>query len=192
MGQLVPPRVTAAVFGTAWNRWCTARRFQKRSCQINTCKLGCGGNAEDSIEHYSRCSIMKACHDKELGIRAAWLLPYWLGVQESCSQDVWLARGALGAYAANRCTNAARHAGGWHADTTRRAFQQALLEGAAGHKKLLQHLPAHDYAATRKRPRDLHLEKAAGASNGLCRPAARAKKAESEADEVVESAGDTI
>ena len=65
-----------------------------------------------------------------------------------------------------------------------------MLEGAAGHKKLLQHLPAHDYAATRKRPRDLHLEKAKSKVGNMSM--AKAKKAKNEADEVVESAGDTI
>ena len=154
IGRLVPPRVVAAVFGTAWNRWCTARRFQKRNSQLNMCKLGCGGNAEDSIEHYSRCRVLRSAHDTELGIRTSWLLPFWLGVQDGCLQDVWLARGALGAYSALRVTNAARQAGGWHPDTTRRAFQQAMLEGAAGHKKLAAHLPTFGAAAGSKRRRE--------------------------------------
>ena len=50
--KLVAPRVAAAVWGMAWNRWCTARRFQ--GCK--PCLLGCG-NGEDSIEHYIGCSI---------------------------------------------------------------------------------------------------------------------------------------
>jgi hypothetical protein len=62
-----------------------------------------------------------------------------------------------------------------------------LLEGAAGHKKLLQHLPAHDYAAAKKRPMDPHLEKAKSTVGNMSM--AKAKKAKNEADEVIESAG---
>ena len=47
----VPPRVCAAVFGTAWNRWVTARRFQNRNVRVNVCVLGCGADTNDSIEH---------------------------------------------------------------------------------------------------------------------------------------------
>lgn len=58
--KLVAPRVQAAVFSTLWNRWCTPRRFQRRGCQENQCLLGCGGMAEDSIEHYSFCKAVRA------------------------------------------------------------------------------------------------------------------------------------
>ncbi len=49
--NLVAPRVTAAYFSALWNRWTTARRFQQRHESHNICVLGCGGLAEDSIEH---------------------------------------------------------------------------------------------------------------------------------------------
>ena len=49
--SLVAPRVAVVLFGTLWNRWCTARRFQ----EDGTCIFGCPGEAQDSIEHYSRC-----------------------------------------------------------------------------------------------------------------------------------------
>ena len=45
------PRVAAAFIRTAFNGWCTARRFQQRA----VCLLGCQ-RGEDSIEHYSRCA----------------------------------------------------------------------------------------------------------------------------------------
>ena len=54
MENLVAPRVAAAVWGLAWNRWCTARRFQKK----DRCMLGCG-RGEDSAEHYMGCSIAR-------------------------------------------------------------------------------------------------------------------------------------
>ncbi|CAK0837112.1 unnamed protein product, partial [Prorocentrum cordatum] len=52
--RLVTPRVVAAVFSTGWNRWCTARRFKNTMGIHNFCQLGCGGQAQDSVEHYSR------------------------------------------------------------------------------------------------------------------------------------------
>ena len=54
LSKLVAPRVAAAVFGLAWNRWCTARRFQQRS----VCKLGCG-RGSDSAEHYCGCAVAR-------------------------------------------------------------------------------------------------------------------------------------
>ena len=54
IGKLVAPRVAAAVWGMAWNRWCTMRRFQRRS----HCQLGCEGH-EDSIEHYMGCRVAR-------------------------------------------------------------------------------------------------------------------------------------
>ena len=60
LGALVPPRIAAACFSTIWNRWVTARRFQRRGLPCNRCVLGCPGHAEDSIEHYSRCAVVWA------------------------------------------------------------------------------------------------------------------------------------
>ena len=49
LSDSVAPRVTAACF----------RRFQKRRRTQNFCVLGCGGGAEDSIEHYSRRQVVR-------------------------------------------------------------------------------------------------------------------------------------
>ena len=130
--KMIQPRVTAAVFGTAWNRWCTERRFQRRSSPCNFCKLGCGGAAEDSIEHYSRCKVLKECHATEFGIKSSWLFPQWIGVHDDCKSDGGLVCGAVGAYASYRTTNAARHAGGMSAEAAKRAFHQAITEAVAG------------------------------------------------------------
>ena len=51
--SLVSPRVAIVFFGTLWNRWCTARRFQEEGA----CIFGCPGEAQDSIEHYTRCPV---------------------------------------------------------------------------------------------------------------------------------------
>ena len=67
--SLVPPRVCGAVFSTLWNRWCTHRRYQQRHAPHNRCVLGCGGAAEDSIEHYCRCPVTKHALERRLNLR---------------------------------------------------------------------------------------------------------------------------
>ena len=54
MKSAVPPRVKAALVRTWFNGWCTGRRFQRQDC---SCIFGC--SAEDSIEHYSECRVVK-------------------------------------------------------------------------------------------------------------------------------------
>ena len=53
--HIVTPRVSAACWGTLWNRWTTARRFQQRQSAKNRCVFSCSPRAEDSIEHYAFC-----------------------------------------------------------------------------------------------------------------------------------------
>ena len=65
---LVSPRVQSACFSTIWNRWCTPRRFQRRGSEDNRCLLGCGGCAEDSIEHYARCRAVRRTADSYLAL----------------------------------------------------------------------------------------------------------------------------
>ena len=70
LSSLVAPRVWSAVFSTIWNRWTTARRFQRRNTSDNVCVLQCSPTAEDSTEHYSRCS-----HAQQLAVRCLRLDP---------------------------------------------------------------------------------------------------------------------
>ena len=130
---LAPPRVSAAVFSTAWNRWCTERRFQRRGGMGNVCRLGCGGRAEDSIEHYARCRTVRRFHASSLRIVDDWLLPRWLGTHDAQVSDDQLLLGALGAYAAYRTTNAARAEGALSEQEAFRALQQSLREAVGGH-----------------------------------------------------------
>ena len=67
--SLAAPRVASAVFSTLWNRWCTPRRFQRRHAKENVCLLGCGGLAEDSIEHYARCRCIIRVADDYFAVR---------------------------------------------------------------------------------------------------------------------------
>ena len=53
------PRVSAAFLSALFNRWPTARRFQNGSSVAKTCALGCGGGAEDSLEHYGCCAAVR-------------------------------------------------------------------------------------------------------------------------------------
>ena len=62
LGQLAPPRVQSAVFGAMWNRWTTARRFQR----ADACLLCGGGYTRDSIEHYSECNVVKQVYNRKL------------------------------------------------------------------------------------------------------------------------------
>ena len=135
LAGLVPPRVVAATFSTAWNRWCTARRFQKRDNACNHCCLGCGGTAEDSIEHYSRCRAVREFHTSFLNVHAEWLLPLWLGVSRGQEDDDMLACGAIGAFAVYTVTNAAGF-GTYHSTAeAKHALRQAAKEAVIGHAK---------------------------------------------------------
>jgi hypothetical protein len=139
LGHLVPPRVIAAVFSTAWNRWCTARRFQHRNRACNHCRLGCGGGAEDSIEHYSRCRAVREFHATVLNLQDDWLLPFWLGTHNSQGNDAdLLACGAIGAFAVYSVTNVARHGGSFSHAEAKHALGQAAKEATLGHGKALR------------------------------------------------------
>ena len=51
----LPPRVHSAYFRTIWNGWCSERRFQTH---VKGCRFECGGDAQDSIEHYAFCPVV--------------------------------------------------------------------------------------------------------------------------------------
>ena len=63
--RLVPPRVAAAVISTIWNRWATARRLQIEGPD-NKCVLGCSPTAEDSLEHYACCPLIRQAARRHL------------------------------------------------------------------------------------------------------------------------------
>ena len=62
LSRCAPPRIRAAVLSTMWNRWVTARRFQHSAI----CCLGCCVDAQDSIEHYSCCPVIRRVAASEL------------------------------------------------------------------------------------------------------------------------------
>ncbi len=133
LGQTVSPRVWAATHGCLWNRWATARRRQHTGSK---CMLGCEGG-EDSIEHYTRCSVVHlfASSRMQLRLRFARPLEYWILTtpdDEESIHPMWWEKMALVLYAVLRTTNAARLRGGVRRETAERALWQAAIEGAKG------------------------------------------------------------
>ena len=71
-----------------------------------------------------------------LNITDEWLLPRWLGVHDDQrNNERHLALGTLGAYAAYRATNTARHQGGFTPSDGERALQQSIREAVGGHAR---------------------------------------------------------
>jgi hypothetical protein len=129
VGKLSPPRVQAAVFGTLWNRWTTARRFQKTA----PCLL-CQEEASDSIEHYSCCRIVREVMarflrlDTEIycNLHSFLLIHPAIGTREQLSCI------SLLIYGVYKLTNSLRPTGASCSEPFE-ALRQAVKEGAKGH-----------------------------------------------------------
>ena len=133
LSSVAPPRVQAAVFSTIWNRWTTARRFQRTS----HCLL-CGCEGGDSIEHYSRCRVVRnTCHrvlNCDPNIFAA-LHSFVLATPLITTRNSLAIAGLL-VYATYTTVNALRHQGNNGAiceRTAHDAISQAIREGARSH-----------------------------------------------------------
>ena len=130
--RLVPPRVQCAVLSTLFNRWTTARRFQRPG---NGCLLGCGG--DDSIEHYLRCSVLHSFASRRfcLNLPAEHRWPALLLTLPH--SDLQLSRIAIFHYVAYRAVNIVRRQGPWLrlANNTERdrLLQQVLVEAVRSH-----------------------------------------------------------
>ena len=104
---LTTPRVQAATWKLVWNGWCTASRFQQRSCANNRCKLGCSTTSEDSIEHYVHCPVVLKVAASRLRLRSLCLADFLLA--SASMSDELIAKMALLTYAVLRATNMYRH-----------------------------------------------------------------------------------
>jgi len=128
----------AAVISTAWNRWATERRFQRRAGTGNRCVFNCGAGAEDTIEHYRYCKVVREAHWRHLRVRpddSGSLLPAWI-LGRGGGDKLGRARAAMGTYATYRLYNAQKH--GRHTRFTEKedivdAFGQFVREGALRH-----------------------------------------------------------
>ena len=134
--SLAPPRLSAAVLSTAWNRWCTERRFGRHG----PCVLQCGvQQGEDSVEHYALCPIVRgfAASFLRLDFPGARGLEVLTLSAPELDCDVTLVRAAILAYATWRHTEATRRAGSvprphrFHDH----GLQQAAREAVKGHPR---------------------------------------------------------
>ncbi len=133
--RLVAPRVCAAVFSLIWNRWTTARRFQKRSSTVNRCVLGCDDGAEDSIEHYCHCAAVRQCASRFLWIKSQGelRLMHLMLADDAPLEDEELVCRALLVYAAYRATNFYRIHGTCSTEVAADAMAQFCKNAVDGH-----------------------------------------------------------
>ena len=136
--DLVAPRVQAACFSTIWNRWCTPRRFKNRKSKLNVCLLGCGGLAEDSIEHYSHCKAVRTVANTylRLGMHFTINLEHFLLAAEDLDEipEATICLAIL-IYATYTSTNAIRASGAipLSHDTAAEMLKQNCRNAVAGH-----------------------------------------------------------
>jgi hypothetical protein len=135
---LVNPRVSAAVLSTLWNRWATDRRYQRR--EAGRCVLRCSDTAEDSIEHYACCPVVRRTATRHLRMDLRpWpyaLMDFMLATGPPSAPHPSqhdLVRMSLLLYATYNVTNAARRDLPQHAEEAAAMMQQSLWEGARGH-----------------------------------------------------------
>ena len=139
-GRWITPRVSAAVLSTIYNRWTTARRFQQRTQACNQCVLGCPIGAEDSIEHYCRCHVVRSfglmflnfsfSHDDAL---EEFVLA-GVGTRWTENKDD-LAKLAILVYAVYRTTNTARTQGRVSPTFAKQMLGQFAKEAVRGHPR---------------------------------------------------------
>jgi hypothetical protein len=133
LSKLVSPRIWAATLRALCDGWTTHRRMQRSS----PCLFGCG-QGEDSIAHYSRCTMVARLMSSKLRLArqppesrlAGFLLlePCWRPGRESM-----LARRALGVYATFMASNRVRKG---QAQNAEEVWMQYLKEGAASSQHL--------------------------------------------------------
>ena len=60
VGLSCRPCVLGLFFRTLWNGWPTTRRMRSApgAKQLQSCLLGCSGDAQDAIEHYLVCPVV--------------------------------------------------------------------------------------------------------------------------------------
>jgi hypothetical protein len=132
---LVCPRVAAACFSTLWNRWTTERRFDRRGSPENRCLLGCSPTAEDSIEHYCRCPVVRSFADRFLQLRLTSEngLEYFMLAPFSSEEKVMLTRAAVMIYATYNTINRIRYGERCGAKTALEMLMQFGREAVRGH-----------------------------------------------------------
>jgi hypothetical protein len=131
--------VSSAVLSTIYNRWATARRFQRRAQLCNRCVLVCPGDAEDSIEHYVRCHAVRSFASSflNLSFSHADAVEEFVLASE-CTR--WTANTrdlsmlAILIYSVYRATNAARAQGNVSPTFAKQMLGQYAKEAVRGHR----------------------------------------------------------
>ena len=146
LADYVAPRVQSAVLSTIWNRWCTARRFQRRHLgSTSACVFRCSPTAEDSIEHYCRCpstlllasSYLRLDNHTQVNLYTFNLTNPHI---RTCEE---LVVSALLIYAIYRGTNHYRHHAAGCPQDVHDSLRQWTREGVARHQRsthILQNL----------------------------------------------------
>ena len=135
--NFLPPRVCSSAFRTISNGWCTHRRFQNRMEHTNRCVLGCGGKAEDSIEHYCRCPVTLSVLSKVLRVAVAPChgIAFW--VMDFSNDDDMVLCSALSSYAAYKTFNLYRTSGkAVKSAVAADAMRQFIIQAAGKDAKL--------------------------------------------------------
>ena len=102
------PRVFSAALHTVLNSWCTARRMKEED---KGCRFKCRDTAADSLEHYSRCPVLRTFAVDKLGLPPETVtgMSCWAGMSADDAHDIQIVKGVL-LYTAFRTFNTARHA----------------------------------------------------------------------------------
>ena len=132
--SLLPPRVGAAALRSAWNGWCTDRRFQGSG----PCLFGCRGLVhEDSLEHYAGCNICVSFLRNRLHFRGPLERGHLivLGVNRSVPQVEDLMRLALWSFVLYKTHNHLKHldTGINSTSTLAGIMEQFLRDAISGH-----------------------------------------------------------
>ena len=130
--DLVAPRVHAAVFSLLWNRWSTARRFQRTAPCLFGCALETG---QDSIEHYCKCHVTKTIFRTKLNLNATELanIHTFVLVNPKIGTHQKLCLVALVTYGIYSVSNRLRSTGPCSSEQAIDAVMQAIREGVRGH-----------------------------------------------------------
>ena len=110
------------------------------ACSI--CMLGCGGEAEDSLEHYAYCKVVHAAARKFLRIHVDIKdAKDWFFLNGSNEEDEDCLRGlALLHYTTYNATNHYRHNGVPETKRAEEALEQYLKNAVEGHAESTSYL----------------------------------------------------
>jgi hypothetical protein len=139
--KLVPPRIHAAVLHTLFNGWTTHRRMQKRKALTNLCVFKCNATAEDSIEHYCRCSVVQRIALRTLKIEYVpeQALNLWSLSSKGLDNDSHLISIAILQYGVYNAFNTLRNSPVNDSQQAYHCILQHCRQGVFGHPKCMKH-----------------------------------------------------